>query len=601
MLADRPELAKKLQDLPEEPGVYLWKSKKSEVLYVGKAKSLKPRVLSYLRGGDQVYRIQRMVAEAVDVDWLVTGTEVEALVLENSLIKQNKPRYNINLRDDKNFPHLRLTTGEKWPLVDLVRGPKDDGNLYFGPYAPAAKARKTLRLLAQHFGIRSCKGPIEEKDHRACLYYHLDQCLAPCAKHCTKEEYDGAVKDATLFLRGQVAPLQERLKEKMKRASESEAYERAAHYRDLIRMLEESRQPQRIASMKLADQDAWALHREGDAACLVVGLVREGLVRGHREFTLKNLGDRGEPEILGECLRQYYHGQTSWPDELLLPGPIDQDELTASFLAESAGRKIALVQPRRGAKLERVQWAQQVAASRFAVRVGRGAPAREALVDLAEALALSEPPERIECFDISNLQGSEIVASMVCFLGGEPSKKDYRTFKVRTVTGGPDDFASMREVVGRRYRRQLSEDRELPDLVIIDGGRGQLGAAAAARDEQELEGLPLISLAKKEELIFRRDEVEPLRLDRHSPALRLVQRLRDEAHRTAVGFHRRARKRRIVSSALDAVPGVGPTRRKALLRRFGSVDGIKAASLAELEDAVGPALARKLRQHLGAS
>ena len=593
-------LERKLADLPDSPGVYQFLDARKRVIYVGKAKSLKKRVSSYFgnRTG-QHERTRALVAEIRDVDWLLTGTEVEALVLENSLIKKNRPRFNVNLRDDKNFPHLRITTSEEWPRVDIVRRPRRDEDLYFGPYVPASKARKTMRLLAQHFGIRSCRGPIEEKDHRACLYWHVDQCLAPCAGHCTKEEYQAAVDDAVQFLRGHVKPLREQLVRRMQDASDRKAYERAAHHRDLIRMIDESQQPQRMASTGLEQQDAWGLDRSGDRAFLVVAFVRDGQLRGRREFALREVGEVPEEELLGEAVRRFYHDAGVIPDEILLPGEVDQPELTEEWLREQAGRAVKLRVPQRGAKAERVRWAADNARSAHALKLARGEVAREGLDELAEVLDLEAPPERIECFDISNIQGSEIVASLVVFTNGEPDRREYRTFKVKTVEGAPDDFASMAEVVGRRYRRLLSEERDLPELVVVDGGVGQLGAAAGALDALELSDLPLASIAKREELIYRRGLEEPVRLPRSSPALQLIQRLRDEAHRTAVGYHRRRRNARTLASELDAVPGIGPARRKRLLQRFGSLEGVKAADLESLAKVVGQKAARQLRVWVG--
>jgi excinuclease ABC subunit C len=595
-----PDLSAKLADLPDEPGVYRFLDGRGRVIYVGKAKSLRKRVSSYFQAKSGLHeRTRALVAEIRDVDWLLTATEVEALVLENSLIKKSRPRFNVNLRDDKNFPHLRLTTSEAWPRVDVVRRPRRDEDLYFGPYVPASRARKTMRLLAQHFGIRSCKGDIEQKDHRACLYWHVDQCLAPCAGLCTKEEYDAAVRDATLFLRGHVKPLRERLVERMRAAADRRAFERAAHYRDLVRMLDDSRQPQRMASTGLEQQDAWGMHRSADRAFLVVGFVREGQLRGRREFSLRGVGAVPDDELLGNALRQYYHDAGLLPDEVLLPGPVDEPELMQEWLRAQAGRAVRLHVPRRGPKAERVRWASENARGAHELKLSRGEAAREGLDELAETLDLPAPPERIECFDVSNIQGADVVASLVVFVDGEPARREYRTYGVRTVEGAPDDFASMEEVVSRRYRRLVAEGRDLPDLVVVDGGVGQLGSAARALDALELSDLPLASIAKREELIHLRGRDRPVRLSRRSPALQLVQRLRDEAHRTAVGFHRRRRSARTLTSELDAVPGIGPARRRRLLRTFGSVEGVRTAGRQALEEVVGPKVARQLVVWLG--
>ncbi len=595
-------LERKVADLPDGPGVYQFLDARSRVIYVGKAKSLRRRVGSYfdLRA-ESPERTRALVAEIRDVEILVVATEIEALVLENSLIKKNKPRYNVRLRDDKNFPYIRLVTSDPVPWMEIVRRPRRDDDAYFGPFVPASTARKTIRLLAQHFGVRSCKGPIEDKDHRACLFFHIDQCLAPCAGHCTDAEYASAVTDATAFLKGRTQPLVDRLQARMREESDAERFERAAHYRDLLRMLEKQAEAQRVASTGLEQQDAWGLHREGGNAFLVVAFVREGLLRGRREFALRDVGDMPDDDLLGNAVRQYYHSAAFFPDEVLLPFAISEAELTEAWLRQVAGRAARLVVPQRGDKVERVGWASENARQGFELKFSRGDAAKEAVERLGELLDLDGSPERIEAFDISNVQGSDVVASMVCFVSGEPSRRDYRTFKIEGLSGLPDDYASMREVVGRRYRRLVAEERELPDLVLVDGGPGQLAAAAEALAGAGLHDMPLASIAKREEIIHVRGRDEPLRLQRSDAALQLVQRLRDEAHRVAVGFHRRRRSARTIVSELDAVPGIGPHRRRLLLRRFGSVAGVRAASDAELVDAVGEKLARALRIVLGAA
>ena len=595
-----PALLAKLRDVPDVPGVYSFLDSRSRVIYVGKAKSLKKRVGSYFDArADMAERTRALVGEIRDVEWLVVANEVEALVLENSLIKKSKPRYNVRLRDDKNFPYIRLVTSDRVPWMEIVRRPRRDDDAYFGPFLPASTARKTMRLLAQHFGVRSCKGPIEDKDHRGCLYFHIDQCLAPCAKQCTDEQYGSAVQDAAAFLKGHDRPLRERLEKRMRDEATGENFERAAHYRDLLRMLEKRAEPQRVASTGLEQQDAWGLRREGGNAFLVVAFVREGLLRGRREFALRDTAELPDAQLLGDAVRQYYHDAAFFPDEVLLPSAIDDEDVTAQWLRTIAGRAVRLVVPQRGDKAERVAWAMENARQAFELKFARGDVAREAVERLGELLEIEGSPERIECFDISNVQGSDVVASMVSFVNGEPSKRDYRKFKVRTVEGLPDDFASMREVVSRRYRRLLEEGRDLPDLVIVDGGKGQLSSAGEALDELGLNDLPLASIAKREELLYKRGWDEPLRLDRADPALQLVQRLRDEAHRFAVTFHRARRKERTIASALDAVPGIGTKRRRQLLREFGSVDGVRSASDEQLAAAVGEKVARSIRLVLG--
>jgi excinuclease ABC subunit C len=590
------ELQRKVASLPDAPGVYQFKNGKGKVIYIGKAKSLRKRVASYLRkAAHESERTRRLMEEARDLDVLLTKTEVEALILEQSLVRKAKPRWNVLLRDDKSHLYLHLTTTDRFPGLYLARRPRKDGDRYFGPFLPPSAARKTLRLLTKNFQLRVCRGDVKQQNYRACLYYQIHQCLAPCVDMVPEEEYEGAVGNAVRFLEGRDRELVRDLGERMEAASAEERFERAAYYRDLIRMVERMWEKQRIASTTMEDQDVFGLHREGERAVLHVWNVRRGVVQGRGEFAWEDLLDLGDAELVSMAVGQYYTRSEVVPAEVVLPLEPPDRELLEAWLREKRGRGVRMIVPRRGAKRDRLELVRGDAKLGFEKRFRWTARPVE---ELQEALALPGPPKRIEAFDISNIQGSDVVASMVCFKDGKPLKSAYRKFKIRTAEGLPDDFASMAEVVGRRYRRLLREGGKLPDLVLIDGGKGQLSAAVRTLGELGLEEQPIASLAKEEELLFVPALDDPVRLPRDSAALQLVQRVRDEAHRVAVTFHRKRRSRRALTSVLEHVPGIGPKRCKALLRRFGSLKRIQEASREELAEVVGPKAAAALIESL---
>ena len=591
-------LADKLDQLPNRPGVYLFKAAGGEVVYVGKARVLRDRVRSYFQASRPAeFHKSRMVEDIADLELVVTDTEMEALALENNLIKRHKPLYNVRLRDDKNHPYLRLTLKEEYPRLYVVRRPSEDGDAYGGPYIPASLGRKTAGLVRKLFGIRSCKEALNGRRSRPCLQYQIKRCLAPCVTEvCSLGRYRQSCDDARLFLEGRTEEVVRRLRTDMDRVAGEERFEEAASLRDQVRALERLETSQKITTTELEERDLFAAHLEGERAAVQVFSVRDGKVVAREGFLLDRLT---EPEaVLSSTLQQFYAGGRYVPREVLVPADVPHRELLESWLSERRGTRVRIRIPQRGEKLRLLDLV--VRNARLAFELEWKHPrqqSQEILRALGDILDLEVEPHRIECFDISNIQGSDVVASMVVFEEGLPKKSDYRKFRVKSLSGSPDDFASMREVVGRRYKRLLEEGRELPDLVLIDGGKGQLGAAVEALEELGLGDQPVASLAKREELLFVRGRSLPVALPRSSPVLQLVQRVRDEAHRFAVGFHRQARSKRTLHSELDDIPGIGPAKRRKLLSAFGSLRGVRGASEADLATVVGPAMATRVRAH----
>jgi excinuclease ABC subunit C len=595
-------LADKLDQLPNRPGVYLFKSRSGEVVYVGKARVLRDRVRPYFQASRPAeFHKRRMVEDVTDLELVVTDTEMEALALENNLIKRHKPHYNVRLRDDKNHPYLKLTLKEEYPRLYVVRRPSEDGNAYGGPYIPASLGRKTAGLVRKLFGIRSCKETLNGRRPRPCLQYQIKRCVAPCvAELCSLDRYQRSCEDARLFLEGRTEEVVRRLRADMDGVAAEERFEEAASLRDQIRALERLETPQKITTTELEERDLFAAHVEGDRAAVQIFSVRDGKVVAREGFLLDRLT---EPDtVLSTTLQQFYAGGRYVPREVLVPAEVPDRELLQSWLGERRGTQVRIRTPQRGEKLRLLDLV--VRNARLAFELEWKHPrqqSQEILRALGALLELEVEPHRIECFDISNIQGSDIVASMVVFAEGLPKKSGYRKFRVKGATGVPDDFASMREVVGRRYRRLLEEGKELPDLVLVDGGKGQLGAAVEALEDLGLGDQPVASLAKREELLFVRGRGTPIVLPRSSPVLQLVQRVRDEAHRFAVGFHRQTRAKRTLHSELDEIPGIGPAKRRQLLSAFGSLRGVRGASEAELATIVGPAMAARVRAHFDTS
>jgi excinuclease ABC subunit C len=593
-------LATRVAELPDVPGIYLFVDGEGRTLYVGKAKSLRRRVGSYL-ARELEPRLANMIAEAVDVEHVLAGSEREALLLENNFIKQRKPRYNVLLRDDKTYPYLKLTA-EAWPRLVFTRRVRDDGAQYFGPYLPGGLARRAIRLTQQLFGIRVCSIEIDGRLPRPCLYWDMKRCLGPCVDGLTtREDYDRAVAGARLFLAGKIDPLVRGLKADMLAASDALDFERAARLRDLIADVERQRERAALSSVEGEDADLFGVAIHGRQAAVSILVMRGGQVLDRRELFWEGHEGLAAAGLLSELLPQVYDRTAFLPEEIHLPVEIEGGEALESWLSERKGRRVHLRYPARGPKAERLRRAALDAESAFRRRFRSGAAEDGGASELAATLELPEAPRWIEGFDISNTQGTETVASLVAWREGKMRKGDYRTFNIRGLAG-PDDFRAIEQAVERRYRRLLDEEGGLlPDLILIDGGRGQLNAALAALARLGLEDLAVVALAKREEEIYRPGSPEPLRLPRSDSGLQLLQRIRDEAHRFAVSRHRARRSKRSLKSLLDDVAGVGPVRRRRLLTRFGTVDGLRCASAEELSAEVGPALAARLREALNAA
>jgi excinuclease ABC subunit C len=593
-------LTEKLETLPVRPGVYMFKDGEGHVLYVGKARVLRDRVRSYFQAGRPIDP-QRgdMVSQISDLDLVVTDTEMEALALENNFIKRHQPRFNILLRDDKNHPYLKLTLDEEYPRIYVVRRVAEDGNAYGGPYIPAKLGRRTASMVHRIFGIRSCKETLNGRRPRPCLQYQIKRCLAPCvAEICSLDRYHQAAQDARLFLEGRTDEVVKSLRAQMDTAAEDSRFEEAATLRDHIRALDRLEAPQKITTTDIDERDLFGAHVEWDRGALQVFSVREGKVMGREGYLVHRVA---EPErFLSSAIQQYYaDGQRYVPREILVPAEIPDRGLLEDWLSARRGSQVRIRIPQRGEKVRLLEMVVRNARLAFDLEWRHPrTQSQEILRGLQDLLQLEVEPRRIECFDISNIQGSDVVASMVVFEDVLAKKSDYRKFRVRGIGDVPDDFASMREVVGRRYRRLLEEGKELPDLVLIDGGKGQLSAATEALAELGLGDQPVASLAKREELIFVPGRDEPVALPRSSPVLQFVQRVRDEAHRFAIGFHRQTRSKRTLRSELDDIPGIGPIKRRKLLSRFGSLRGVRGASVEELTSAVGRTTAERIRAWL---
>lgn len=585
-----------LKRLPNKPGVYLFKNGRGKVIYVGKAKSLRNRVRQYFQKGHSAgLKTEILVTEIADFDLITTENELEALILENSLIKTEKPRYNIILRDDKDWLYIRLSTSEPFPRVLLVRRPQRSKDLTFGPFIPAFLARRTKTILHKYFGIRTCSREITGEDPRACLQYDMGRCCAPCISRDVWGEYGENVVKARLLLEGKNKELVQSLKEAMHEAGRRQLYEKAAGYRDAISVVQQLNEEQRIASTGFEEQDLFACRMDEGKAVIVHFAIRHGIVRSKKEFVWEQLQGSSTGELLNATLQQFYHGISYIPDTIIIQEEIDKQELLQEWLTRSRGKKVNIIVPQRGKKLHLLKLALENAElawkSRFLITEA------DALEALREALDLPTMPNRIECFDISTLHGADSVGSMVCWVGGKPRRSEYRKFKIKTVEG-VDDFAGMREVVERRYSRLVREDKPLPDLVLVDGGRGQLSVAALALETAGAGELPLAAIAKREEELFVPGKKEPIRLPAGNPALKLVQRIRDEAHRFAVTYHRDRRSHRLFAGTLKKIPGIGPVRMKKLLVKFGSVERVKSAELEELSKVVGKKNAQTIKEFL---
>jgi excinuclease ABC subunit C len=621
------DLLAKIRTIPTAPGVYLYKNAEGEVIYVGKAKNLRSRVASYFHEGRwEDSKTGTLVREAVDVDYIVVANNKEALALENNLIKQRKPRFNILLRDDKTYPYVKLTLAERWPRVYVTRRLRKDGSEYYGPYFPANLAYRIVDLIHRNFLIPSCKVDLTRFHPRPCLQYYIKRCLGPCVKELTTPEaYQEAVRDVKLFLEGRPTDLARSLRDRMEQAAAAQEYERAARYRDLISTVEQLQERQRIAAAEGDDADVFGYHYENGMLAVNLFHMRGGKMVDRREFFWEDLpgfftdhvgraapgcpGEQSEQsfhpgEFFSALLKQLYIGQPYVPRNLYIPVDFEDREALEDLLSEqNAGEsaratRVHILVPQRGDKRSLIDLAGNNAKQSYDQRFRVLKPnARKIQEELQETVSLAELPKRIECFDISHIQGAETVASMVVWEDGKMKKSDYRKFIIRTVEG-VDDFASMREVVTRRYKRLQEENKPLPSLVLIDGGLGQLHAAAAALESLEIINQPLAAIAKREEILYvYGQERDPIALDHHSPVLHLIQQIRDEAHRFAVTFHRKRRQMRDRSTELLEIPGVGASTTRRLLEHFGSVQAVKQADTAALSAVVTRSQAEAIQNH----
>jgi excinuclease ABC subunit C len=625
--------AEQLARVPVGPGVYLMRNAGGLVIYVGKAANLRNRVRSYFGAPASLEGKTRALSAAIaDFEYVVTNTEQEALHLEAELVKRHQPLFNIRLKDDKHYPYLKVDLTDPWPRVYITRRVEKDGARYFGPYANAGSVRHTLDIVNKLFPWRSCTKQITGTDPRPCLDYYINRCIAPCTSYCSKEEYDEVIRQVILFLEGRTDEVVREVNRQMKAASDAMQYERAARLRDQLQAIERVTERQAVASTRPADEDIFGLARGDDDAVVQVLFVRGTRMVGVDSFTLDGARDESDADVMASFVKQFYESATYVPRRVIVPGALAEHTLIESWLGERRGTRVELLAPQRGEKRRLIEMAAanaretlDMARVKWLADTGKTRAALEVLQDELELPAL---PRRIECYDISNIQGASSVGSMVVFIDGHARPQEYRRFRIKTVEGA-NDFASMAEVLRRRFsraREQVLRDTgatapeidargaapegqrpqrdesfaALPDLVIIDGGKGQLSAVTDVMREMGVKGIPTVGLAKQHEEIYVQDVSEPVVLPRQSQALYLVQRVRDEAHRFAITYHRSVRARRTVQSALDTIPGVGPKRKKALLKKFGSVRGIREATTDEIAATVGftAALAEKVKAGL---
>jgi excinuclease ABC subunit C len=610
MMEEREQMHARVEALPRRPGVYLMRDAAGKVIYVGKATDLRSRVRSYFHASaSHSPKVEALVGEIADLDFIVTDSELEALILEANLIKEHRPRYNVRFKDDKRYPYIKVTWSHPYPKVFLTRRMERDGSRYFGPFTSAAAVHRTLDLLRRSFPYLTCSREITGLDQRACLYYDINLCPGPCIGAVTQEEYRASIRSLIRVLEGHSEQVIQEIETRLSAASDELRYEDAAALRDQLRSVRLIIERQKVVTEAGIDQDVIAFAREDDDACVQVFFIRGGKLLGREYFVLQGAEHEEEREVLTAFLKQFYDEAAYVPPEVLLPEQIAEATIIEEWLKSKRGAKVALRVPRRGRKRELVRLAAANAAETLAaLRVQWEADAHrseEALAELQEALGLAAPPVRIECYDISTTQGTEIVGSMVVFVHGVPRKSHYRRFVVRTVQG-QDDYASMREVLERRFRRwrnatsrgllgsrDIKGWAKLPDLLVVDGGRGQLGVALEVLEEFGLRGkVPTIGLAKEREEVYVEGRSRPIVLPRRSQGRYLLQRARDEAHRFAITHHRGRRRKVGVASQLDSIPGVGPARRRALLKAFRSLDGIREAPVEKI--AAVPGISRSL-------
>ena len=588
MMGDTEQQAyilEKVSHLPTTPGVYLWRDKYQRIIYVGKAINLRNRVRSYVQQDiNRSVKVTAMMRRAWDVETIQTKTEMEALILEATLIKEHHPKYNIMLRDDKTYPYVKVTVQEEYPRLFMTRRLERDGAKYFGPFTDVTAVHHVLRILRSYYPLRTCKSM---KVERPCLQYHMHYCEGPCMNYVTVESYRKYIDDIVALFEGKQVQVIQEITSKMEQASEDLEFELAAKYRDDLLSIQKVQEKQHMVTQR-GDMDVLGMDIDGPMACIQLFFIRSGRLLGRENYFVQHEGDSPEL-VMTEFIKQYYGGSTFIPKELLLPMDSVDRELFSEWFSSMKGQQVEVSVPQRGYKKDLIKMAEENAQNFLAERRRQWQytidKAGGAVKKLAEVLDLPRLPERMECYDISHMQGAETVASMVVFEGGKPAKREYRRFKLKTVQGKPDDFASMAEIMERRYGNE--KDWPMPDLIIIDGGKGQLNAALPVIRAMGVTDVPVISLAKRIEEVFVEGESESIILEHHTPELQLLQQIRDEAHRFAITYHRRLRGKRNLESVLDHVEGIGPKRRKALYKHFGNLDAMRVAELEELESVEG--------------
>ncbi len=606
-------LEAKLKSLPTRPGVYLLRDRHGKVIYVGKAKNLRSRVRSYVRGGDERAQVRFLVTRLATFDTLVTTNDKEALILENNLIKQYKPRYNIRLKDDKSYVSVKVEDKHPWPRLIVTRKLVRDGSRYLGPFSSAWSVRETVDTIRKAFPLRNCSDAVFRNRSRPCIEYQIKRCPAPCCLETDREDYLRDVEQAIELLQGKNRDIVHGLEARMRAAAEAERFEEAARLRDQLQAIQTTVERQEVVAHWGRDHDVFGLYREGGFVEVQVLFVRAGKLTGNQAYTFEDL-EFSDDDVLSAVLTQFYQGERPVPDGILVPVVLEDAPTRAEYLSERKGRQVEILCPQRGAKLRLVEMAAENARHSYTERRDVGARRERMLEELRRRLHLRNAPKRVECFDISNIQGNLSVGSMVTFDEGEPCRARYRRYRIRTVEGS-DDFASMYEVLGRRYRRARAEN-DFPDLIVIDGGKGQLNAALEALRELDVQDVDIVSLAKmrvesdvrgaeivrSEERVFLPGRKNPVVLRRNSTALFLLQRVRDEAHRFAITYHRELRRRDRLRSRLEDLDGVGPERRRVLLKHFGSLKRLRAASEGEIAEVPGISarLAASIRAQLGA-
>ena len=620
-----PALQAKLDSLPSKTGCYLMKSGDGTIIYVGKAVNLKSRVRSYFHASAQKHpRTKRLVHRIKDIEWIIVGSELEALILEMNLIKKHRPRYNVRLKDDKRYPYIKIQWDDPYPKVSVTRQVKKNGDRYYGPYTSVWAVNQTLDVLRRIFPYLTCNRTITGEDHRACLYYDIELCAAPCTGAISKTDYRNMISKLGDFLNGRTDPIVAHLREKMQQASDELRYEKAAQIRDQLRAIEEIVQRQRIISPDHLDSDVIAMARLEKEACIQIFFIRGGKLTGREYFMVEGTDDAPDAKILTEVIKQFYDQAPTIPSQILLPQQVEEARIIKQWLnSQRGGEKVELLIPHEKNQIELLEMAAENAAEMLSAlktqKETEQDQSQEALHELQEHLKLNAPPQRIECYDISTMQGVAQVGSMVVFQDGQPLKSHYRRFNIRSVSG-PDDFASMEETLTRRFRRWQASQSDasqrdgekpgkkpdasfatLPDLLVVDGGKGQLGRAVQVLEDFDLlDRVPPVGLAKRNEEVFIPGKMYPILLERNSQGLYLLQRIRDEAHRFAITAHRKQRSRQGLQSSLENIPGVGPSRRQSLLKHFRSMQNIRQASVEELAATpkISKTLARTIYEYL---